>query len=123
MYGGWDCEPACNNRAASAASKSVWGRVQEDTKEVAVDHRLATLRGSWLEKGISETLCSLWCITVDDTIDVVFKKVWATHFMKVAACNIYQALPVHLEDRWLLGRYWNDGLYTIYVNTTLLVGL
>ena len=59
-------------------------------------------------------------VSVEDAVERTIEKGWGAHLVKVDICNAYQVLPIHPDDRWLLGMRWEDALF---VDTELPFGL
>ena len=70
--------------------------------------------------GISKSLCSLSYVSVAQAANLVASMGRGTLLAKVDIRSAYRMLPVHPDDRWLLGMKWEDSLY---VDTTLPFGL
>lgn len=81
---------------------------------------LSSPDGHSVNDGISEALCSLSYVSVDDAVEMVLKKGQGACLAKLDIRNAYRVLPVHPDDRWLLGMRWEDALY---VDTALPFGL
>ena len=81
---------------------------------------LSSPQGQSVNDGISKELCSLSYVSVDD---VATKVVGAGRGALMAKCDLksaYRHVPVHPEDRWLLGMELDGRLF---VDTTLPFGL
>ena len=76
--------------------------------------------GYSINGGISPNLCSLSYINVDDVSRVVASLGRGTLLAKVDLKSAYRIVPIHPEDRPLLGMQWKGGLY---VDTCLPFGL
>ena len=88
-----------------------------------------------MNDGISKALCSLSSVTVENAVEAVVEKWQGSRLAKVDICNAYRVLPIHPDDRWLLGMRWEEALYVdrwllgmrleeaLYVDTTLPFGL
>ena len=81
---------------------------------------LSSPKGHSVNDGISEACCSLSYVSVEDAVEAVMKKGRGASLAKVDIRNAYRVLPVHPDDRWLLGMRWEGALY---VDTTLPFGL
>ena len=81
---------------------------------------LSSPSGSSVNDGISSDLCSLSYINVDDISKVVASLGRGTLLAKVDLKSAYRIVPIHPEDRPLLGMQWKGGLY---VDTCLPFGL
>ena len=64
-----------------------------------------------MNDGINEAPCSLSYVSVEDAVEMVLKKGRGACLAKVDIRNAYRVLPVHPDDRWLLGMRWEDALY------------
>ena len=69
--------------------------------------------------GIDPALCSLEYVTVDIVADVV-AGLPGSSLSKIDVRSAYRTVPVHPEDRWLLGMLWEGQLF---VDTVLPFGL
>eukprot|EP00731_Ephydatia_muelleri_P038232 Em0686g3a len=80
---------------------------------------LSSPHGRSVNDGIDPALCSLEYVTVDLVADVVasFPR---SLLSKINICSAYRMVPVHPEDRWLLGMLWEGQLF---VDTVLPFGL
>ena len=75
-----------------------------------------------MNDGISKELCSLSYVRVDDIVPVIQRLGWGTLLAKldIQAAYMYRTVPVHPDDRQLLGMVWKG---SIYIDTTLPFGL
>ena len=69
---------------------------------------------------VSEAHCLLSYVSITNTVKTIIEKGLGARLAKIDVCNAYCALPVHPENRWLLGMHWEDALY---VDCTLPFGL
>ena len=82
---------------------------------------LSSPQGYSVNDGISSDLCSLEYVTVDMIADVVLGfGAGAVVLSKVDIRSAYRLVPVHPEDRWLLGMRWGG---QVFVDTVLPFGL
>ena len=81
---------------------------------------LSSPEGTSVNDGIAENLCSLSYIGVGDAAKEVWQLGQGALLAKVDVKSAYQNIPIHPEDRWLLGMLWEGGLYT---DTALPFGL
>ena len=81
---------------------------------------LSSPSGCSVNDGIFPDLCSLSYINVDDIGRVVASLGRGTLLAKVDLKSAYRIVPIHPEDRPLLGMQWKGGLY---VDTCLPFGL
>ena len=81
---------------------------------------LLSPEGHSVNDGIDQDLCSLSYIKVDDVAKAPVTLGQGALLAKVDIKNAYRMVPVHPEDRPLLGMIWDEALY---VDTSLLFGL
>lgn len=81
---------------------------------------LSSPHGSSVSDGIDKDLCSLSYISVDEIAKQVVKLGKGTKLAKMDIKSAYHLVPVHPQDRLLLGMQWR---HRIFVNKTLLFGL
>ncbi len=81
---------------------------------------LSSPEGNSVNDGISESLCSLTYVSVDDAARAVVEKGVGAQLAKIDIRSAYRIVPVHPDDRWLLGMSWEGALY---VDTALPFGL
>lgn len=72
---------------------------------------LSSPEGSSVNDGISPERCSLSYMTVDDAARAIKKTGRGSQLAKVDIKNAYRMIPVHPEDRPLLGMMWEGALY------------
>ena len=76
--------------------------------------------GGSVNDGVDPILCSLAYKTVDDAMRIILHKGKGTLLAKLDLESAYRILPVHPDDRPLLGMEWKD---QIYVDAALPFGL
>lgn len=76
--------------------------------------------GESVNDGIERELCTLKYTSVDEAVTRVLAKGAGTVLAKFDVESAYRIIPVHPEDRWLLGMRWRGKLY---VDTALPFGL
>ena len=76
--------------------------------------------GGSINNGVDPILYSLSYKIVDDAVRVILHKGRGTLLAKLDLESAYRILPVHLDDRSLLGMEWKD---QIYVDVALPFGL
>ena len=64
-----------------------------------------------MNDGINPDWCSLSYVTVEDAARVVAKLGRQTQLAKVDIKSAYRIIPVHPEDRLLLGMQWENQLF------------
>ena len=70
--------------------------------------------------GIADTLCSLSYASVEDAAQSVLRLGSGTLMAKMDIRNAYRNVPVHPDDRWLLGMTWR---HAVFIDTVLPFGL
>jgi len=70
--------------------------------------------------GIDPSMCSLSYVSVDDAAREVFRQGQHSLMAKVDIKSAYRNIPVHPDDRWLLGMQWGGA---VYVDAALPFGL
>ena len=65
-------------------------------------------QGSSVNDGISKEACSVTYITCDEVADKVGTMGRGTMMANVDLKSAYRMVPVHQEDRKLLGMQWKD---------------
>ncbi len=81
---------------------------------------LSSPYGHSVNDGIEKELSSLSYVSVDEVVEQVLKLGKGTLMAKMDIKHAYRNVPVHPEDRYLLGMKW-DG--AVYIDTTLPFGL
>ena len=81
---------------------------------------LSSPEGGSVNGGISIELCSLSYMSIDDVAAHVVRLGRGALMAKFDLKSAYRNIPVHPDDRWLLGMVWEEKLF---VDTTLLFGL
>ena len=76
--------------------------------------------GKSVNDGIPKNLCSLQFATVDDAAWLIANHGAGTLLAKIDISHAYRNVPVHPEDRQLLGMIWKG---SIYIDATLPFGL
>lgn len=76
--------------------------------------------GGSVNDGIPAATCSLSYISIDDIASVVFQFGRGALLAKSDVKNAYRQVPVHPDDRWLLGMQWQG---RTYVDAALPFGL
>lgn len=81
---------------------------------------LSTLEDGSVNDGISRELSSLCYVSVDDVIGSVRQLGKGALLAKMDIKQAYRNVPVHLQDRILLGMRWQE---QVYVDAALPFGL
>ena len=76
--------------------------------------------GGSVNAGINPNLCSLTYKSGDNAVCIITRKGRGTLLAKLDLESAYRIVPVHPDDRHLLGMEWEDSLY---IDTTLPFGL
>ena len=74
-------------------------------------------KGQSVNDGITKALCSLKYVTIDEAIKEIVK---LGRGAKIDIKSAFRLLPVHVDDRHMLGVLWNGG---VYIDTCLPFGL
>ena len=77
-------------------------------------------QGASINDLVSESVCSLSYVSVDDTADGIVRLGMGALLAKIDIKSAYRNVPIHPDDRWLMGMYWDDAPY---VDTALPFGL
>ena len=75
---------------------------------------------SSVNDGVDTSMCSLQYVRVEDAAREVAKQGYGAWMAKIDVQQAYRNVPIHPDDRWLLGMQW-EGM--IFVDTTLPFGL
>ena len=81
---------------------------------------MSSPEGMSVNDGIREAPCSLSYVSVEDAAKGVMAKGRGALMAKVDVQSAYRNVPIHPEDRWLMGMLWEGGLY---IDTALPFGL
>ena len=81
---------------------------------------LSSPEGGSVNDGIRDSWCSLSYVSVADAICGITLYKRGALMVKVDICNAYRVIPIHPDDRWLMGMTWKG---SVYVDTTLPFGL
>ena len=71
---------------------------------------LSSPEGANVNDGIQKELCSLQYVKVDEVVDTILKLGPGTELAKIDLQNAYRIVPVHPDDRSLLGMKWQGKL-------------
>ena len=81
---------------------------------------LSSPKGRSVNDGIDGAYCSLSYVSVDNAAQLICRQGKGALMAKVDIQNAYHTIPVHPDDRALLGMVWNNQLS---IDTTLSFGL
>ena len=81
---------------------------------------MSSLEGGSVNDGIKEPWCSLSYATVIDAACGITAYGRGTQMIKLVIRNAYRVVPIHPEDRWLMGMMWK---HSLFVDTALPFGL
>ena len=76
--------------------------------------------GKSVNSGIDQRICSLVYTSVDSAARQIVSLGRGTHLAKLDLESAYRMLPIHPDDRPLLGMKWRD---RVWIDTTLPFGL
>ena len=93
-------------------------RNQSNKWRLIVD--LSSPEGRSVNDGIDPNLCSIKYASVDDAVNIIQRLGRGTLLAKLDLRDAYRIVPVHPNDRPLLGMQWRD---SIYIDTALPFGL
>ena len=77
-------------------------------------------KGASVNDGTEKELCSLKYPSVDAAVKVIRERGPGAQLAKFGVESAYRLIPVHPNDRHLLGMRWRGGLY---INTAIPFGL
>ena len=81
---------------------------------------LSSPNGESVNKGILEAWCSLSYVSMQDAAQAIRRFGRGSLMAKVDIKIAYRNVPIHLDDRWLLGMRWRQA---IFIDTVLPLGL
>ena len=81
---------------------------------------MSSSEGNSVNDGIQESRCSLAYVTVEDVTRGIVNYGTGTLLIKIDIRNAYRVVPVHPDDRWLMGMLWEGSLF---IDTALPFGL
>lgn len=81
---------------------------------------LSSPEGGSVNDGIQESRCSMTYVTVADAAQGITAYGKGALMMKVDIRSAYRVIPIHPDDRWLLGMMWEG---SVFVDTALPFGL
>ena len=81
---------------------------------------LSSPEGASVNDGVSTDLCSMKYISVEHATRAVTAKGQGALLAKVDVARAYRNIPIHPDDRWLLGMVWDGSLF---IDTALPFGL
>lgn len=76
--------------------------------------------GSSVNDGINESVCSLSYVGVREAVKGILARGRGTQMAKVDVKSAYRNVPVHPDDRWLMGMRWRG---SVFVDLALPFGL
>lgn len=76
--------------------------------------------GASINDGIGESICSLTYVSVADAVHNIAGLGQGALLAKIDIKSAYRNVPIHPEDRWLMGMSWDGALY---IDSTLPFGL
>ena len=81
---------------------------------------LSSPEGDSVNDGVDTELCSLQYVKVEDAAREVATQGHNTWMAKIDVQQAYRNVPIHPQDRWLLGMLWEDKIFN---DTTMPFGL
>ena len=81
---------------------------------------MSSPEGGSVNDGIPEELCSLSYVGIKDAVRAIQDRGRGAMMAKVDVKSAYRNIPVHPEDRWMMGMMWEGALY---IDTCLPFGL
>ena len=81
---------------------------------------LSAPEGTSVNDGVDDKYCSLHYVSVDDAAEAIVAKGQGALLAKVDIASAYRNIPIHPDDRWLLGMKWEN---SIFLDTALPFGL
>ena len=108
-----DLVPSVHINHVGAVPKSTPGKYR-----LIVD--LSYPAGHSVNTGIAQGVCSLKYVSVEEAAEAVLRLGRGAMLAKVDIRDGYRNIPVHPDDRWLLGLLWKED---IYIDTVLPFGL
>ena len=72
---------------------------------------MSSPEGGSVNDGIREAWCSLSYTTVDNAIQRIMSYGAGAQLVKVDIQSAYRVVPVHPDDRWLMGMLWEGSLF------------
>ena len=81
---------------------------------------LSSPEGFSVNDCVYERYCSMRYVSVDDAVRLVLAKGPGALMAKIYIKSAYRNIPIHPDDRWLLGMVWDGG---IFVDAALPFGL
>ena len=64
-----------------------------------------------MNDGISESICSLSYIGVNEAVGGILQFGTGAYLAKVDIKSAYRHVPIHPDDRWLMGMLWDGALF------------
>ena len=81
---------------------------------------LSAPEGSSINDEVSTKLCSLHYVKVEDAAREVMNQGYNAWMAKIDVSQAYRNVPIHPDDRWLLGMQWEG---KVFIDTTMPFGL
>ena len=81
---------------------------------------LSAPEGSSVNDGVSTKLCSLHYVKVEDAAREVMNQGYNTWMAKIDVSHAYRNVPIHPDNRWLIGMQWEG---KVFIDTTMPFGL
>lgn len=110
MQRGTRVGPTRPSNSATGACQPVWGHSKGDSGKWRLIMDMSLPEGHSVNNGIQDSLCSLSYVSVDDATRVWWTRVERLSLAKVDLKCAYCHVPIHPEDRWLMGLRWQGSL-------------
>ena len=110
--------PICPTVEVHTSPLGLVPKPHSDKFRMIVD--LSSLIGFSVNDGITEDLCSLQYVSMDNAVQFITSLGQGTQLVKLDLKDVYRIFPVHPHDYLLLGIRWRD---QVYVDRNLPFGL
>ena len=114
------CWTPCSLPTPSGAHQLLWVIPKGSTRTWHLILDTSSPERTSVNDGIREALCSLSYVSVEDAAKGIVARGRGALLAKVDIKNAYRNVPIHPDDRWLMGMLWEGGLY---IDTALPFGL
>lgn len=112
--------PVSAYQSSLGSSESLRGHPKSEPGKWRLILDLSSPNGYSVNDGIAKDLCSLSYVSIDDIVARVVNTGRGAMLAKFDLKSAYRQIPVHPDDKWLLGMDWN---VMLYVDSTLRFGL
>lgn len=98
-------------RQAPWSTQPLRGNTKIRTWEMELILDLSFPDESSINAGISKELSTLACVSLDEVVDTILMLGAGCLLTKIDIQSAYRLIPVHPQDRHLLGMKWQGALY------------